>query len=81
MTCSESMPFGAGECLSVNIAAVADVKDGDHLTVVVYLVNHPVVACPDAPPVTTCQLEATGWPGVFGQTGNRVADTGLRLPP
>ena len=54
MTYSESMRFGAGECLSVNIAAVADVKDGDHLTVVVYLVDHPVVAYPDALPVTTC---------------------------
>ena len=81
MTYLESMRFGAGECLSVNITAVADVKDGDHLTVVVYLVNHPVVAYPDAPPVTTCQLEATGWSGVFGQAANRVADTGLRLAP
>ncbi len=75
------MRFGAGECLSVNIAAVADVKDGDHLTVVVYLVDDAVVPYPDAPSVTTRQLEATGWPRIFGQAANRVADSAICLVP
>lgn len=37
--CWQGMRLGVGECLSVNIAAVPDVKDGDHLTAVVYLVD------------------------------------------
>ena len=76
---SEGMRFGASRSLSVNIASVAHVKDGNHLTAVVYLVNHPVVAYPDAPSVTTCQLEATGRPGILGQAPNGVADSGIHL--
>ena len=55
---------------------MAHVEDGNHPITVVYLVDHPVIADPDAPPITARQLEATGRPGVFGQGDNRIADLG-----
>ena len=73
------MRFGVGQRLSVNITAMAHVKDGNRPTTVVDFVDHAVVAYPDAPPVTTRQLEATRWSGVLGQAANSVADSGIRV--
>ena len=61
------MRFGAGQRSSVDIASMAHVKDGNHPTTVVYLVDHPVVADPDAPPVRVRDRLGglgIGWSGV-----------------
>ena len=53
---------------------MTDVKDGHDAVGVIDLVDYPVVANAQAPPLASCQLETTGRPGVLGKGSDRVSD-------
>jgi len=53
---------------------MANVEHGHVFLGVVYLVDHPVDAHSDAPPVSACQSKTTRGPGVLAKTTNRITN-------